>query len=154
MGASVWWTFCDGSIFEGRARSAWRFWADAPYAVGPTGCSQCPEVNTSSSVALWRSCIGQRDNWIGLVYYIQAMLQLNRYWCWLDEGKRRKSEDDELTAPEQTRANNQRSGARVTTVAALLYSYTTMTVIIRARAQVGIGVGPEVRCAEVYAEQV
>ena len=82
------------------------------------------------------------------------MLQLNRYWCCLDEGKRRTSEDDELTAPEQTRANNQRSGARVTTVAALLSSYTTMTVIIRARAQVGVGVGPEVRCAKVYVEQV
>ena len=83
------------------------------------------------------------------------MLQVNRYWCWLDERKRRKSEDDELRAPEQTRANNQRLGARVTTVAALLRSsYTTMTVIIRARAQVGVGVGPEVRCKEIYAEEV
>ena len=39
---------------------------------------------------LWRSCIGQRDNWIGFVYYIQAMLQLNRYWCWLDEERRKR----------------------------------------------------------------
>ena len=80
------------------------------------------------------------------------MLQVNRYWCWLDERKRRKSEDDELRAPEQTRANNQRLGARATTVAALLLSFhTTIMVIIRARAQVGIGVGPEVLCVEVYA---